>query len=421
MLPNWKTTRLTGLELTGKYLEPRARIPPKYSHEDWTYNNNIKFRITCDQERLAERVVEESRRTVDERKDTTKNWQREVEHHLRERASEIRFLCDELNRQKKTALLEDEALSVYRDRVLNAIEFLKEKSLAINHRCLLLREGRIGVDLCDDEVDRELRQELKVIKGTQCLMDKVIKEATEQIRMLRSTMYLLDKDLEQKDVSLLIDEKNLKLRETQQNLGVGQDLTKHNCQYTLHEWEHKTHQNLETNSKQLNSASQLRAYIDLILKQFCEDMQNQTDRTNDAFESRIKETKYVKQCLENKHNDTLHHIEEVQRNMQQLEKEIADAHRSMTLCQTRLSNRARRPGLELTCDTVQDALYHELEALKATLCKLKQNLMENKASLRYLLHVQLMQEEEINIKANTIKIDEIDCMTIRQALKYQSF
>lgn len=162
---------------------------------------------------------------MDETKDTTKSWQREVEHHMRERTSEIRFLLDELNRQKKTAMLEDEALNTYRNRVLNAIEFLKEKSLAINQRCQILREGRIGVDLCDDEVDRCLRRELKVIKGCQCLMDRSLKEANEQIRSLRATMYLLDKDLAQKDKSLLIDENNLTLRETQRNLGHGKDLS----------------------------------------------------------------------------------------------------------------------------------------------------------------------------------------------------
>lgn len=112
-------------------------------------------------------------------------------------------------------MLEDEALNTYRSRVLNAIEFLKEKSLAICQRCLVMREGRLGVDLCEDEVDRNLRCELKVIKGCQCLMDKALRETNEQIRKLRATMYLLDKDLSQKDRSLLIDEKNLTLRQSQ--------------------------------------------------------------------------------------------------------------------------------------------------------------------------------------------------------------
>lgn len=178
---------------------------------------------------------------------------------------------------------------------------------------------------------------------------------------------------------------------------------------------------MECNAKELNSAAQLRAYIDILLKQVCEDMENQTDRTNEAFKSRISELQHVKKCLENKHSDTMNHISEVQNNIHALEKSLADKQRAQQLCLTRLGNRATRPGLELTCDEVQDALYQEHNALKASMCKLNQKIQENKASLRYLLHVQVMQEEEINIKSNSIKIDQVDCMTLRQALKYSTF
>lgn len=44
-----------------------------------------------------------------------------------------------------------------------------------------------------------------------------------------------------------------------------------------------------------------------------------------------------------------------------------------------------------------------------------------RATQRYLLHTQITQEEEINIKANSLKIDEVDCMTIRQGLNFTTF
>lgn len=56
--PNLKSRRISGLQLAGKHLGPVAKCPPRYSEEDWDYNNKIKFRITCDQEKLAERIVE---------------------------------------------------------------------------------------------------------------------------------------------------------------------------------------------------------------------------------------------------------------------------------------------------------------------------------------------------------------------------
>lgn len=102
---------------------------------------------------------------------------------------------------------------------------------------------------------------------------------------------------------------------------------------------------MESNARELNSAAQLRAYVDLLLKQVCEDMQNQTDRTNEAFARRIAEQRHVKNCLENKHNDTMNHIHEVQQNLQILDKEICDKTRAQQLCLTRLGKRLRFGGI----------------------------------------------------------------------------
>lgn len=43
------------------------------------------------------------------------------------------------------------------------------------------------------------------------------------------------------------------------------------------------------------------------------------------------------------------------------------------------------------------------------------------ASLRYLLKTQIQLEEDINIKTNTLKIDEVDCMSVRQSMIYHSY
>ncbi|XP_055843875.1 tektin-1 [Episyrphus balteatus] len=421
MFKESKSRRVGAMNIVGQSVGRSSRMPLKYTDDDWDFNNRIKFRITDDQQKLAERIVAESKRVVDETKDTTQNWQREVEHHMKERTSEIKFLVDELNKQKKTALLEDEALSTYCNRIVHAINFLKEKSLEICQKCCIYREGRIGVDLVDDEVDRQLRQELKVTKGCLSLLDKTLKESAEQLRKLRAAMYLLDKDLGHKDKSLLIDQANLTLRQTQQNVRNQRELAIPKCVYSLSEWEHKTYTNIKDNAKELNSAKQLRAYVDILLKQVVEDMQNQTDRTNEAFEMRIEEMRHVKKMLEQKHSEIVNHISDVNRNLRQLESELSDREESLHLCMVRLSNRCQRPGLELTCDAVQKALNSEMRVLKDNICKLKKKIAENKASLRYLLHVQIMQEEEINIKANSLKIDEVDCMTIRRALRYQPF
>lgn len=413
-----------GVVLPENRFAKMSRYPPKYTDEDWDLNNKIKMDLSDAQQKLAERILDDSRKVVDQTIETAKSWKCDVDHSLKERMSEINFLVEELNKQKKDCLLEVEALEVYIKRIAAANNFLLESSLTICLKCLTLREGRIGVDLVEDEVDRQLHQELKVVKGTQALMGKVGGEAKEQLRKLRAAMYLLDNDLEFKDTSLRIDENNLSLRPNSLQLSTAPAVDPkrlHICAYTITEWEQKTHHNIEQNARELNTAAQFRIYVDLLLKQFIEDMETQTMLTNNAFDLRIAETKHIKGVMEKKHHDTMNHINEINMNIVKLNKEIQDAEGYLKLCQTRLNNRATRPGLELTCDKVQGALYKELSGLQDSIQKLHQKMKENKASLRYMLHTQIMQEEEINIKANTLKIDEVDCLVMRKALRYSSF
>lgn len=92
--------------------------------------------------------------------------------------------------------------------------------VSICHKCIIMREGRRGVDLYNDEVSQELKQEIRVIYSCQEMLDRALNETVEQIRRLRATVYLLDRDLSNKGKSLSIDELNLTLRSNQGQLHV---------------------------------------------------------------------------------------------------------------------------------------------------------------------------------------------------------
>lgn len=72
-------------------------------------------------------------------------------------------------------------------------------------------------------------------------------------------------------------------------------------------------------------------------------------------------------------------------------------------------------------DGAHDTMVRELAALTATTQKLAQMLTECKSTLRFLLNTQMQQEEELNIKTNSLKIDEVDCMTVRQSMIFHKF
>lgn len=115
----------------------------------------------------------ESERVIDETRSTTDQWKKEADYRLKERITDVQFQRDEIVKQKKDACLEEEALKTYRQRVMNAIDNLREEALILCKKCIILRENRVGVDLVHDEVDVELEKEFNVIKGCQLLLNKV--------------------------------------------------------------------------------------------------------------------------------------------------------------------------------------------------------------------------------------------------------
>lgn len=188
---------------------------PKYTHKDWSYNNQLKSRISCDQQKLADRVICETERVLDETKETTTKYKKETDFCLEERVSHIAFNCEELKEQKKLAEQELEILKDTNNRIQHSIESIKTDALIICEKCIILRENRIGIDNVDDNVEQGLRKERQVILGSLAILDKMLSETTEQIRKLRASIYFLKRDLCNKENSLQIDQQNLILRENQ--------------------------------------------------------------------------------------------------------------------------------------------------------------------------------------------------------------
>lgn len=63
----------------------------------------------------------------------------------------------------------------------------------------------------------------------------------------------------------------------------------------------QTNNNIVSASKEVNSARPLRCYIDTIIKQVIDDLNDQKNATDEAFRRRIEETKEAKIKLELQH------------------------------------------------------------------------------------------------------------------------
>lgn len=86
---------------------------PKFTEKDWSFNNQLKSRLSCDQQKLADRVICEASRVIDETKETTTKFKKETDFRLGERVTQIAFTVEELREQKKFGEQEQEILKVF--------------------------------------------------------------------------------------------------------------------------------------------------------------------------------------------------------------------------------------------------------------------------------------------------------------------
>ncbi|KAF2901753.1 hypothetical protein ILUMI_04431 [Ignelater luminosus] len=396
--------------------------PPRFTLNEWYLNNRLRYRTCLDQQQLADKILAECQRGKDEINEITVMNKREVDHKLEEKIKDVEFNKNEILKQRKEVCIEIDNLVTYNERIMDAMSSLKESALKISRKCIVFREGRVGIDLCHDDVERELLKEAETIEGAQKLLRRTLEQANEQVRRLRSTIYFIDRDLEDKDNVLKIDGYNLSLNETSLNLSMYHGFAPLDpSNITAEEWEHFTRQNIERAAKEITSARSLRAYVDTLLKQVIEDLWHQYHTVNEAFRRRIEETKEAKTKLEIQHSEITRQANEMIRNINELQKTLAEKEGFMALAHTRLGNRCQRPGMELCRDLVETNLVNEVRELRENCNMIQQLLAEAQASLRYLLKTQIQLEEDVNVKTNTLKIDEVDCMTLRQSMDYHAY
>ncbi|XP_043254192.1 tektin-1 [Colletes gigas] len=400
-------------------------VPPpplKFTLNDWHLNNRYRYRCSKAQQELADRLLAETRRVCELSTEEARGNKEETDYRLNEKLEDIEFCKKELLRIRKEVLLEKDALLTYKERIMDALSSVRRNALVICEKCLILREHRLGIDLVRDNVDRELLQECEVIKGAENLLTRTLEQTQEQIRRLKSTLYYMDNDLEAKENNLRIDRHNLTLKETSMNLSIYHGTSRLDpSSIELNEWEMQTNNNIVAASKEVNSARPLRCYIDKIIQQAIDDLRDQKNATDEAFRRRIEETKEVKMKLELQHSEIMRQANEMKDNITRIEKSIAEKECYLALAHTRLGNRCQRPGLELTRDLVEIQLVKEVYELREVVSNLQAAMFEAQASFRYLLKTQIQIEEDINIKMNTLKIDEVDCMTLRQSMNYHAY
>ncbi|CAF4762544.1 unnamed protein product [Pieris macdunnoughi] len=411
------TTRLSEQAIV--CMPPRSA---KFTLAEWKLSNDMRSRNTEDQQQLADRILKESERIRDETGERASIMKATSDRRIEERLGDVEFNKKELQLQRKEICLELEALGVYKTRLQDCLASLQSNALTICRKCLMLRDGRIGIDLVVDEVEHALQQEITTILGGQSLLKRALEQLNEQMRRLRATRYLLDRDLQYKQAAIDLDKGSLSLKPTDLCLSVYEGYANLDpANISADEYNAYSAKNVQQAAREVTSARPIRVFIDVLLKQVIDDLWCSFNKCNHEFNERIEDTKRTKAKLEDMHRETTQKIADMMNNILQLQKALCDKEGNTALAHTRLGRRAQRIGAELVRDPPGQSLYYECEMLRQSTEQLQQMLHEANASLRYLLQTQIQLEEDINVKMNTLKIDEVDCMTLRTTMDYHAY
>ncbi|NXR25633.1 TEKT1 protein, partial [Cinclus mexicanus] len=389
--------------------------PSKHHPSEWYTANNMQRASTESQKSRSERMTAESWRLVNEIEKTTQKTQSDVNKKLEQRREEIKFWKQELDNKLEQIVHETEILLTFKNRLERALEGCKEP-LLIAQKCLLYRQRRVGIDLVHDEVEQELVKEAEVLQGIIALLRRTLEQTNEQIRQNRSAKYNLDMDLKDKFTALTIDDYCASLTNDTPYIAYADNAMKLEGNFVSPEdWIDFSNTNVEKADKQRNNSLALKALIDGILSQTANDMRKQCEMVNTAFRNRVKEVKDAKQNLETLLAMVMDETASQEKNIAALKKAITDKEGPVKVAQIRLEARNHRPNVELCYDTVHSSLMSEVQEITKNIQR-QDALAQAQTELKGLSRRQLSLEEEIKVKENTLYIDEVLCMQMRESV-----
>jgi len=395
--------------------------PTKYTTNEWNHSNHLNYEKSEKERKTGEIIRDESERLAHETHITTLKTQSDVNKKIEQRLNDINFWKSELDRQHKETEDEIQKMIDYKNRLETALS-ATEIPLHIVKECINNRQKRMSIDLVHDDVEVQLLKEAEIIEGVQAMLKRTLDQATEQIRLLRSANYYLGKDIGDKFSALSIDDHCANLNNTSPQKYYAPSAVKVQANsVTPEEWEKFSNKNVLKAERERNSAVTLESMIEEILQETFDDQQKQCDNVNLAFKERIEQTKKAKAKLEDHLAKVNQEIAEMEANIDMLQQAIDGKLAPMQVAQTRLDTRTHRPNVELCRDRVQYKLIDEVGEIGTNIERLRQALRDSEDNLKGLNRQQLTLEEDIEIKTNTLFIDQDQNMVLRQQIQHKKY
>ncbi|TMS07609.1 Inositol polyphosphate 5-phosphatase K [Larimichthys crocea] len=388
---------------------PQQAGGPNLVNIEFMRNHSELFRAECS------RLIMESNKAC-------KRMQNNDNKQLDQRVRDIQFLKNELELKLEEIILEIDNLISLQSRVGNALEATREP-LRVTVLCLEERMKRPPPERLHDEVDRELLKEREVIEGVASLLQRVVEQITEQIRLNRSAKYRLEQDLKEKFEAQCIDNSCalMTTHSINNQMSKNTNAALPSLAVTPKQWENISDINIAKAEQQKINSLSLQALVESVLGQTAADMKKQVQATTSAFQLNIQEIKSAKSQMEDQLAKILLEFASQQRIKQDLQVAITENEHALSLAQARLVLRRKRPTKEQCHDSAHFQLFAEVQQITAHISKLQGAVVQSDEQHRALVRCQLELQENIEIKASSLYIDEVICAQHREPIIIHNF
>ncbi|CAH8580706.1 unnamed protein product [Schistosoma turkestanicum] len=385
----------------------------KHTPQEWTSYQKEKYFQAASDCKQTECVNDYTKSVINKTDAITRKLQANSTKRLKERLHDIIFWKQELEREISDITQETALLIKERDRLQN---FLLETDLPLQIATdnLNTREYRRGIDKVADSVESELCNEVELIRNVQKLLKNAIEQADKQICLNRSAKEALEMNWSDKKEAEEIDTKagNVNNYSPNKQFYAGVALYQENMS-TVESWAKDANEVITRAEAERLASSDLRSLINGLIVDTSRDMRQQFDRVNAAFQDNLNQLMTAKATLEDNLKNVLQKISMLEHNLNELKEAIRAKDDPLMSAQTRLHLRTFRPNMELCKDPASVSLVEEVNVLGQSLDELlhQYSTVENK--LKDLHDTQMTLEKEIELKTETIHLNQVGCMPRR--------
>lgn len=396
-----------------KFVSTYKKPLPHIGLPEW-YAKQWELRQSADVRRSEACQLRNSSRTVRSEGNIRTKWDSYINNtRLMDRVTELsrwRNIFEDLLQKLLTEirLLNDEKANLEKD--LEDISY----PLRITSECISTRDCRRETELTYDEGDIELKKELCTIGKLQEELTKRAQAVWKKLNHLDAIKFELNSDIEDKTESIRIDKENLELDYTCANISYKPaamiaDRTK---LINYETWLERCHRTKILIENELNDCCTFCETTRVMREHAWNEIKAQQDVTNYTLRKKIYQTQKAR-------NDLEWQKLKIQKEMEILGKEITEAERALMskadpvkCAETRLENRAYRPGAELCKDEVELGLKSEVLQLKQTEEDLIKIIECTRASYNSLESLLIRTIKNLEDKQHSLNTDII-CLDMR--------